>query len=342
MAMEKKVNGSRNTAFIFPAAIAIVLLGSIYAGKWIDQRATGTSQVTGQETTRDPADHHLGNPSHPARLDTTAADAAIKNRPSAPAHKTVQPQRHDEHPQQTDFETALDYHQARRQASRAWRELRGYHLAEDFADYDGPENYIGPHSYGYLSESDLKSLAESGDVDAQVLYASFYLQDNPEAAREMLEDVVVKTEQTAPLMILAGLLLKQQDPGNGGAPDTENNPLDLERYNDAMAYFVYMKDRNDSIAGDYLQISGFNSFPETQQQDIARKATGLKNRFDALRSSYGFNPYVDTPLNLSDAMGLSPDRFAILEKTFDYTNLDPETLDALRISTSYKEKYSVE
>ena len=239
------------------------------------------------------------------------------------------------------FDSGVDYQLARREATRQWREQKGYHLTEDFAGYEGPESYVGPHAYGYLKEADLKALADSGDIDAQVIYATFYLKDSPELAKAMLEDVVIKSEQTAPLLTLAGLILAQQESGASDPKKSSDTALSIDSYNDALAYLVYMNDRNDAIAKGFMQVSGFNSLSKNQQKEIISKASGLQRKFDAQRASMGLDPYTNSPLDIPNSMGISNEDFNHYEEEYSFERLNDDELESLRISTSYNEKYNI-
>lgn len=222
------------------------------------------------------------------------------------------------------YDNAVDFHEAFYKAAQSWHRTRGYHLSEEFVGYEGPETYTGPHIYGYLKEEELKVLAESGDPDAQVIYAHYYVsKTDRKHAFDLFKEVAINTEQTGPLGTMGVYLLLEAEEAKGGNAIPEDS-IEMKE-NNAIAYFALMEQRNDPQGTEYLEIAGYDNFSNERKEMIAQLATELNNQFSELRQQRGHPPYESEKFEPSKSMGLSDEEYNRLADVYDYDSLDEDT-----------------
>ena len=219
------------------------------------------------------------------------------------------------------FLSSEDFFEAKTRATRNWREKRGYQFVEDFGEYSGPETYTGQHAYGYMREEEIKYLAETGDIEAQMLYAYHYLKDRPGDAYTMLNNIAVSTEQTAPLMWMVGKVWeghmnRVNDFQNSFiAGDGENSYPENERYDNEMqmlALTMYLKERNDPLAAKTFEILEAElSLSQDRLIEAEVMATEIASIYNNQRQQAGLPPFESFPLDIAAEMGLTEEQYHI-------------------------------
>lgn len=222
----------------------------------------------------------------------------------------------------TQFYSAEEFFDILHKLSRKWRTERGYHLAEDFANYSGPETYEGPHPYGYLREEELRALADSADPDAQILYAHYYLsKKDRKKAFDLFQEVTINTEATGPLGTMGTYLMLDTEARS--QEDKNYSPAQkIQDENDALAYFLLMKKRNDPTGEDYLDLAGYQDFSNARRNEITNKALAIADHLNALRAERGLPPHESQSFDAATAMGLTQNQFEQLLQSYSQNTGD--------------------
>lgn len=202
-------------------------------------------------------------------------------------------------------------------AMDAWRKKRGYHIEDYFVGYRDLEGYDGQHPYGYLKESELAILAEDGDIDAQVIYSYFYLKNSdPDKAYSTFENIVVNTDQTAPLGSMGVFIIT-------GHANTDQFPDQESRQDEASAIFMLMKERHDPLGEHYLSMTKFDSFDVDRQEKIKQRSVEIAAEFAELRERQGLRPYEDEVFDGARAMDMPKDVFDQLYAEYKKQDASP-------------------
>lgn len=220
------------------------------------------------------------------------------------------------------FDTAYNFYKGLKAGTQKWNEERGYSLQESFKDYQGPDSYNGTHPYGYLSENQLRELAMNKDIEAQFLYATYYLKNRPNEAVDMLSDIVVHTNQTAPLAEIGGVLF--QEIRTRTLVADEGAQLEVQQAeNRAYAYFLLMEQRRDPAGEIALNVMNYDSFDDYRKREIEGIVEDIQMEFISKRRDSRLPDFVDEPLDIPHLMGIDENEFLALKEKFYFSGMGP-------------------
>ena len=172
---------------------------------------------------------------------------------------------------------------------KEWQRQHGYHLEKSIRAFFEKDYYNG-HQYFTFSQHDLSSLAESGDPDAQILYAVKYYNQEPEVAVAWLKEAAIGSNYTSSHNML-GMHYMNQALEKDEESSMENSYM-LDPENDAfvegLAWYKAAALQGDPIAEMNLMDTYYVEMDTEYQQSIEVRAKEILAELQHERIQRGY------------------------------------------------------